>query len=138
MLPLSMDLSERPKTPETQKTKSGDTSPAKPTGNKTTDWPAGIISTYLMQECIAQIKVDESQKSILWECPEGENILKHLEDFPLEFRYCRLCEECNDESHFTSKVHIKKREELGIKELEDQSLSQLVFESTPGDITAEL
>jgi hypothetical protein len=66
-----------------------------------------------------EVKADEPQKSILWDSQDAEGVLKHLEEFPLEFRYCRLCEECVEECHFTSKSHTKKRDEMGIKELED-------------------
>jgi len=38
----------------------------------------------------------------------------------------------------TSKHHKKQREDLGIKEIEDQCFSILSFYSSPGDISREL
>lgn len=42
------------------------------------------------------------------------------------------------EAHFVSRTHLKRRDELGIKEIEDLTLSKLVFTCEPGDITQEL
>ena len=42
------------------------------------------------------------------------------------------------EEHFLSKAHIKKRDELNIKEIEDFSLSMIHFHSMPGDIDNEI
>jgi len=36
------------------------------------------------------------------------------------------------------KTHIKKRDEISLKEAEDLAFSMLVFTSQPGDISAEL
>lgn len=79
-----------------------------------------------MGECLATIRVDESQKSLLWTADEG--ILRHLEAHKVVFRYCRLCEDlCQSESHFVSKPHLKRRDELAVKPEEDLCFSQLVF-----------
>jgi len=43
-----MDLADRPKTPDTSKSKSVNTSPVKPQSSKLSDWPGCIISSYLM------------------------------------------------------------------------------------------
>ena len=65
--------------------------------------------------------------------------MKYLEQNELSFKYCRVCEVIiPDESHFNNKTHIKKRDELGIKEIEDQPFSMLVFHSVPGGIENEL
>ena len=40
--------------------------------------------------------------------------------------------------HFSSVAHTKKRDELGIKEIEDLCFSMIYFNSVPGDIDAML
>jgi hypothetical protein len=61
-----------------------------------------------------------------------------MESEEVSFKYCRLCDMICEESHFTLKSHIKRRDELSLKQFEDLSLSMLVFQSFPGDIEAEL
>jgi hypothetical protein len=73
---------------------------------------------------------------------EGSNsgrVIDYLEKQEVSFKYCRLCESLISETltrpiehikqtvndHFTSKVHLKKREELSIKEIEDLSNSMI-------------
>lgn len=87
---------------------------------------------------VKMLTVNESQKSMMLEIQDAEKILNHLESEELQFKYCRLCEAVCDENHFTSKSHLKRREEFQLKESEDLSLSMLIFTSTPGDITPEL
>ena len=82
--------------------------------------------------------MNESQKSILFDLPEAEKILRFLEKEEVNFKYCRLCDVVCEESHFSLKPHLKRREDLQIKESEDCSLSMIVFQSTPGDIKPEL
>lgn len=82
--------------------------------------------------------MNESQKSLLLDIPEADQILKFLEREDLTFKYCRICEIICEENHFTTKPHIKRREEYSLKESEDLNLSMIVFTSLPGEITAEL
>ena len=91
-----------------------------------------------MEDCLQSLKVDDGQKSILFEHPEADRALQFLERSELNFKYCRLCDNTVEDGHFQTKSHIKRREELGIKELEDFSFSCLLFNSVPGDITEEL
>ena len=72
------------------------------------------------------------------EVSDADQILKYLEREDMTFKYCRLCDLICDEGHFLTKPHIKRREDLSLKETEDLNLSMLVFSSTPGEITTEL
>ena len=86
-----------------------------------------------MVDCQKEIKHNESQKSILLDFPESSRVIDFLELIELGFLYCRLCESFIRETiiktpesvrsvvneHFTSKYHIKTREDLNIKEVED-------------------
>jgi hypothetical protein len=72
------------------------------------------------------------------EVSDADQILKYLEREDMTFKYCRLCDLICDEGHFLTKLHIKRREDLSLKETEDFNLSMLVFSSTPGEITTEL
>ena len=82
--------------------------------------------------------MNESQKSILFDLQEAEKILRFLEKEEVNFKYCRLCDLVCEESHFVLKSHLKRRDDLQIKESEDCSLSMIVFNSQPGDIKPEL
>jgi hypothetical protein len=74
----------------------------------------------------------------LLDVTDSESILHFLEKEELTFKYCRLCELVCWEEHFVGKTHIKKRDEISLKEAEDLAFSMLVFTSQPGDISAEL
>ena len=92
-----------------------------------------------MQDCLAHLKVDDCQKSILSDFENAEKVLLYLESNELAFKYCRVCEIIiTEDSHFQCKSHIRRREELSIKEAEDLALSLVVFNSQPGSIEAEL
>ena len=82
--------------------------------------------------------MNESQKSILFDLQEAEKILRFLEKEEVNFKYCRLCDLVCEEIHFNLKPHLKRRDDLQIKESEDCSLSMIVFNSIPGDIKPEL
>jgi len=85
---------------------------------------------------------------------DSAKVLRFLETNELTFKYCRLCEtvihhalasEADVEpaqtainDHFQSKSHLRKRESLSIKEVEDHAFALLDFHSQPGDITSEL
>lgn len=96
------------------------------------------LAKFLFQDSISTLKVNESQKSVMLDIPEADSVLKFLEKEDLTFKYCRLCDVICEESHFSIKTHIKKRDEFSLKESEDFSLSMLVFASVPGEIEAEL
>ena len=53
------------------------------------------------------------------EVSDADQILKYLEREDMTFKYCRLCDLICDESHFITKPHIKRREDLSLKETED-------------------
>jgi hypothetical protein len=75
----------------------------------------------------------------LFESEDADRVLKHLEQYEMSFKYCRICEtKICEESHFNWRAHLRKRDDLGIKEAEDLLLSMVVFNSTPGGIEAEL
>ncbi len=61
------------------------------------------------------LKVNESQKSLLFETPDAEAVLRLIEKEEVTFKYCRLCELICEESHFQLKAHLKRRDELSLK-----------------------
>lgn len=83
---------------------------------------------------------------------ESQRVVSFLEQQELTFYYCRLCEgliydtqgKTNDdvknsiEQHFSSKTHIKIREDNNIKEVEDLCFSMMMVQSVPGDIQEEV
>lgn len=100
-----------------------------------------LLIKFLLVDNQSIIRQDESQKSLVFEkAAEATQLLDLLEQQELSFKYCRLCEEfvTEPDSHQVSKPHKQKREEHGIKMIEDLSFSLLVFSSQPGDISAEL
>ena len=111
-----------------------------------------FIIKHVLVDCQKEIKHNDSQKSILLDFPESSRVIDFLELVELGFLYCRLCEIFICETitkapeavrsifneHFTSKSHIKTREDLNIKEVEDQCFSMLQFASIPGDTAEEV
>lgn len=83
---------------------------------------------------------------------DSQKVVEFLEQHELTFYYCRLCEglvvDLVDKSqeevknaiadHFSSKAHVRIREENGIKEVEDLCFSMLIVASAPGDIAEEV
>lgn len=74
---------------------------------------------------------------------ETEKLIDYLEQHEVNIRYCRLCEtlipeNINNETHLLIKSHKKTREDLGIKESEDQQFSIISILSQPSDIEKEL
>ena len=99
------------------------------------------LAKFIFTDSMQTLKVNESQKSVLLDVVDADSILKYLEKEELTFKFCRICEInilSDEQAHFQSKGHLKKREEMQLKEHEDYSLSMFVFQSVPGDIDTEL
>lgn len=68
-------------------------------------------------------------------------LAEYLENNQAEIRGCRICE-CTYKGslmdHFSTKSHKKVRDELGLKENEDLTLSPLILTSKPGSIENEI
>lgn len=102
-----------------------------------------LIVKLLIHDQHNLIRNEESQKTVVMESNEGDRLIDYLELNELNMRYCRLCDfiipdHMMVEHHLAMKVHKKQRDELLIREIEDQIYSILLLHSTPGDIDKEL
>ena len=100
--------------------------------NEQSDRMVDLIVQKLLIEQMQHIRIDDSQKSILFENDkDSQAVLKYLEVNELKFKYCRLCEvvvyseyyvssDATKEGkasmviteHFLSKAHVRKRESV--------------------------
>ena len=84
-----------------------------------------LIIKYLFTDNIQLLKNEDSQKTISLESQDHEKVIDYLEVNDLQIRFCRLCDlilpdHCTNEAHIHVKAHKKTRDDLGIRENEDQ------------------
>lgn len=96
------------------------------------------LAKFLFSEKIDKLKENENQKSLFFDFSEADQVLTALEKDDIQFKFCRICEQvvqADTDHHFALKSHVRRRDELQLKETEDLQFSTIAFSSTPGDIS---
>ena len=99
-----------------------------------------VIMHILFEESRHLFKKTQANKVIRINIADSK-LTEFLENNTAEIRGCRICE-CTYQGvlldHFSTKSHIKVRDELGLKEQEDLALSPIILTSKPGSIDLEI